>query len=357
MRRTLLTGLPTIIVQPKIAIGRQVAPRRAAPTVLGPVSQLGMATPLKELLGSSDAEMHAELADCAALGAGWVRTDFWWDQVQPTADADYTWSKFDRLVAAAARYRLRVVAELHGHPVWVKSTGWMASNANQRAYARFAAAAAKHFQGRIQHWEIWNEQNTSGFWHNPDAADYTKALRAAYTAIKAVNPNDIVISGGLSPSPRTVRGIIGAADFLRQMYAHGAGGHFDALGFHPYCWPLMPNDTARWTGFQIMKTDIRDVMVANGDAAKQVWITEFGAPTNGGARSISQQAQSDTLQQASDFASRTPWVGPILWYTYQDRGRSKADTEDWFGLIGPGGERKLAYATFKNVSLRKYTGP
>ena len=64
-------------------------------------------------------------------------------------------------------------------------------------YARFAAAAARHYAPLgVQAFEIWNEPNTSASWTNPSPAAYARVLKAAYPAIKAVDPSGIVVHRG-----------------------------------------------------------------------------------------------------------------------------------------------------------------
>ncbi|RAI59993.1 carbohydrate-binding domain-containing protein [Roseicella frigidaeris] len=319
-------------------------------TTLG---SLGFATPLGELSTLSDDQLSAELADYKATGATWLRTDFWWDLVKPTANGDYDWSTVDRVVDAATAHGLEVIGELLGLPSWVQDSGGVAANVD--AYGDFARAAAQHFGDRVDYWEIWNEQNLSGFWGGqPDAAAYTQILKAAYTAIKSVDGNDFVISGGLSPAPDSGSGWQSAVSFLQQMYANGAEGYFDAVGFHPYSWPLTPDDAASWNGFQIMQDGIRDLMVANGDADKQIWMTEFGAPTDGGSGAVSEADQATMLQQAIDFQKDTAWAGPILYYSYKDRGSdswSGYSTESFFGLVHTDGSHKAAYDVFAAAAL------
>ncbi|RAI59627.1 carbohydrate-binding domain-containing protein [Roseicella frigidaeris] len=324
-------------------------------TTLG---SLGFATPLGELSTLSDDQLAAKLADYKATGATWLRTDFWWDLVKPTASGGYDWSTVDRVVAAANAQGLKVIGELLGLPSWVQNGGGVAANVS--AYGDFAKAAAQHFGDQVNYWEIWNEQNLSGFWGGqPDAAAYTQILKAAYTAIKSVDGNDFVISGGLSPAPDSGSGWQSAVSFLQQMYANGAEAYFDALGFHPYSWPLMPNDTASWNGFQIMQSGIRSLMVANGDADKQIWMTEFGAPTDGGSGAVSEADQATMLQQAITFQQNTSWAGPLLYYSYQDRGSgswSGYSTESFFGLVHTDGSHKAAYDVFKNGAVPASSG-
>src|SRR4051794_18509603 len=307
--------------------------------------QLGMSTPLGELLGKSDAEMNAEFADYAKLGVDWVRTDFHWNLVQPTSGGGYNWSLPDKVVNAAAAHGIKVVGVLSSLPNWVDKS--LSSSTSQQSLANLASDAAQHFKGKVDHWEILSEQNMMGI----TPANYTKALKGAYTAIKAVDSGDTVIAGGTAAVPNTGNGLYGAVDYLKQMYDSSAKGYFDAVGYHPYSYPLMPNDPASWNGWQMMEDGMRQTMVANGDGGKQIWMTEFGAPTSGAA-AVSQQKQAEMIQQATDLAHGSSWAGPIMWYSYKDRGGNTGDNENWFGLVGPNGEHKAAYNTYQNIATQ-----
>ncbi len=308
--------------------------------------QLGMSTPYHDLVGKSDAELRAEFADYAALGVSWVRTDFYWGLIQPTKTGAYNWARLDTVVDTAAQYGIEVIGLLSGKPGWT-SAGF-ASAEDATAYAAFAAACAERYKDKVDYWEVMNEPNIN----NVSAADFTRMLKAAYTAIKAVDAGDFVISGGLSPVPTSANGMIAAVAYLREMYANGAKGYFDALGFHPYGWPLLPEDSKSWNGWQIMEDGIRETMVANGQNDVKIWITEIGAPTSGSGSALTAAQQLGVLEQAVKLASSAYWAGPILWYSYKDKGLSVTDTESWYGLLGPNGERKDAYYLFQQLATR-----
>lgn len=325
--------------------------------------KLGISTPYYELRGASFSEMDAEFADYKAMGVSWIRTDFWWNLIQPKASGGFNWSAVENVVAMAEKYGIKLIVELNGRPNWVEAGFTTATS--QQAYGAFAKAVAEHFGDRIDYWEIFNEPNMGKI----TPQNYTKMLQAAYTAIKSVDATDVVISGGLAPAPATVSTAVsgsnyagtiwGAVDYLKAMYTAGAAGYMDAVGFHPYTYPLTPADAAAWNGWNIMMRGIHSTMVANGDDDLQIWITEFGAPTSGGTAALSQADQALILKQATALAADVSWIGPILWYSYQDRGAlgTVTTTEDWFGLVGPNGERKAAYAAYVEIALIQGTEP
>lgn len=308
--------------------------------------ELGMATPLGDLTTESTAGMEAEFADYAALGVKWLRVDFWWHVAQPNQNETYNWYWMDRVVDLAQKYDIEVIGELNaqaGQQWWVDAS--FASASSREGFAKFAGAAAQHFGDKVDYWEVYNEPNMFGI--SPD--NYTKLLQASYTAIKAVDSGDTVITGGTAATPNTGNGLYGAVDYLQQMYANGAEGYFDAVGYHPYTWPYMPDTSAAWSGVQIMEDGIRSVMVANGDGNKQVWMTEVGAPT-AGPNSVSQADQAAILEQLVDITEDYSWAGPIMWYSYEDYGGSTSTVENWFGLMSPNSTPKMAYFTFKSLA-------
>ncbi|MBA2624693.1 MAG: hypothetical protein H0U89_03705 [Acidimicrobiia bacterium] len=198
-------------------------------------------------------------------------------------------------------------------------------------------------------WEIWNEPNHAGLWQRPDAARYVRLLTAAERSLDAAAPSDVVLSGGLSPYGS--RGDVGGSGtvnpvtFVEQMYAAGAKGSFDALGAHPYSAPVGPTHRAPWNAFQQLPA-IHEVMAANGDGAKQIWCTEYGAPTRG-RDAVSEHVQARWVVEAFEALGDWSWAGPLLWYSHRDRGTDAGDREDWFGLRRHDGTAKPGLVTFR----------
>lgn len=308
--------------------------------------QLGMATPFGELLGTSTADMNAELADYAKLGVDWVRLDIHWDLVQPTKNGGYDWTLVDKVFNAIDAAGMGIVAVFNNVPSWLDST--LSTTASQQALADFAKAAAQRYGDKVDYWEILNEQNK----HGVDPVDYTAALKKTYSAIKSVDADDTVITGGLAAVPNTGNGMWGAVDYLQQIYANGGGDYFDAVGYHPYTYPLMPSDPAAWNGWEIMETGIRSTMVANGDADKQVWMTELGAPTSNNAVTVTPAEQAQILSEAVALAQNYAWAGPIMWFSYQD-----SPLDDGFGLLDSSGNPKAAYATYAQLGNQDDDAP
>ena len=145
----------------------------------------------------------------------------------------------------------------------------------------------------------------------------------------------MVISAGLAAIDSN-NGNIDPVTFLGAMYNNGAKGNFDAVGDHPYTFPADPNNDAqgKWGEMDQTSPSLRSLMIAHGDAAKKIWITEFGAPTG----DVTAAQQATELTQAITAAKHTSWIGAFYIYTWSDQFGGEG-----FGLLDSNGDPKPAY--------------
>ncbi len=316
-------------------------------------TEVGLTAGLGTLREKSVAELDAEFADYAALGMKWLRTDIYWSNVQAEGRDSYDWTVMDRVIDRATAHGLKVLPGVGTTPPWARSIpGQRSAPANPADYATFIGAAAKRYAPKGVHaWEIWNEPNLFGSWPpSPDPDTYARLLIAASAAIRQADPDALVLLGGLSPVVETKPGkYYGAVDFLEAIYASGAGDAFDAVGFHPYTFPRMPDDPADWTGWSIMTGPLRAAMAKHGDADKKIWITEYGAPTNAIKSKVDEAKQAEMLTEAIRLARGYDWAGPLFIYSYRDLGTDPANNEDWFGLRRADGGEKPSYDAVRSA--------
>src|SRR5688572_29469305 len=105
----------------------------ATTALLGPATQgasaqtLAPATSAGDKVGLSthlfwlgESDINANLTRLRAGGAGWIREDFLWDQIEPVK-GDFRWGRTDALMAAAARTGTDVLAILDYSARWASS--------------------------------------------------------------------------------------------------------------------------------------------------------------------------------------------------------------------------------------------
>jgi polysaccharide biosynthesis protein PslG len=313
----------------------------------------------------SQAHLKEVLHGTKQLGATWVRFDIDWSVIQQAGPDSFDWRLYDAVVRQARADKLRVLGIIDYTPSWARRQSSQSNKyqPNRREFSSFAARVAKRYGAMGVHdWEIWNEPNLSQFWQpHPDARQYADLLRLTYTKIKKANPKATVIAGSLSNCRSTITSIP-ATDFVRLMYANGAKGYFDAISIHPYTWCSLPDNRSPGGSWELLST-IHQIMVRHGDGKKRIWITEYGAPTDGrgseadvGASTtaatvdyVSELMQAMMAREAIALYETYTWVGPFFWYSYEDEGVSTADREDFFGLVSFDGRRKPAYYALQSL--------
>jgi hypothetical protein len=332
----------------------------------GPISPTGAAAgdqkgigdngPVK-LTDQTAAQLSDTIADFTQLGVKWVRFDFDWSVIEPTR-GEYRLNGYDAAVRELSRAGINVLGVIDYTPPWANGEKGTRFYPPTKAddYGNLAGYLASRYAPMGVHaWEIWNEPNVGQFWQPaPEPRAYTALLKSAYHAIHGADPRAIVITGGLA-QPRNGPTSIAAIDFVKAIYAGGARPYLDAVGDHPYNSPRLPSDPSPSNNWHRMR-DIREIMSAHGDVDKQLWITEYGAPTQGvspySQKIVISEAQQATMVREAYAVVRTyAWAGPLFWYEYQDLcpPAETQSSECYYGLVRSDGSRKPAYGEYRSA--------
>jgi hypothetical protein len=310
----------------------------------------------------------ANIGHIQGLGFNWVKFQMPWKDVEPSP-GNYQWGMWDDLIGAYNGAGINVLLSIPKAPDWARPPGDDKSvegpPADYGTFANFLGQVAQRYQGRVQAIEVWNEQN---LWYEGGGSpmppeQYVAMLGASYQAIKAADPNMIVVSGAMTPAGDVGGKAIDDINYLIGMYAAGLKDVSDAIGAHPSgynCpasgdWQTISDPTATnfrgpfdnrhhsWC-FRGTMEGYRNVMVANGDTAKTIWPTEFGWASSSNPAAGYEYAADNTLDEqaqwtveAYQLAKQWGWVGTaFLWNL--DYGVTAAGTElaQW-GLLTPGG--------------------
>lgn len=223
------------------------------------------------------------LALVREMGARWIVELFPWAYAEPQPGR-FDWAHSDLVIDHAIAQGLTVIARLGLTPAWARPADTPLNYLEPDqfpAFAAFAAAFADRYRGRVAHIIVWNEPNLSFEWGGRpvDPAEYAALLRATYPAVKAANPQAVVLGGALAPTLEPPGSPNGWDDrlYLEALYAAGAAAFFDALAVHTYGLtfpPTTPPDP-RQINFRRVEL-LRGVMTAHGDADTPIYITETG---------------------------------------------------------------------------------
>lgn len=287
----------------------------------------------------------------AAAGFKFVREDFFWDSIEKKK-GEYDWSAYDELTANLERRGIRPYFILdYSNPLYeeiVSAKNPITGKINRsraspqhpesvEAFARFAAAAAKHFQGRHVIWEIWNEPNITFWQPQPDVKQYTALALAAGRAVREADPQATIVAPACSGF---------AWDFLETFLKSGALEFLDAVSVHPYRSPKQPPETAARDFSRL-----RDIIDRYAPPAKKGKIPilsgEWGYSSNTHGVSQEKQAQFIVRQQLSNLLNGVPIS---IWYDWRNDGPDPNENEHNFGTVTQDLEPKPAYAAVQTLT-------
>jgi hypothetical protein len=195
-------------------------------------------------------------------GIPWLRERIRWSDVEPK-EGTYHWGRYDKAVDSLAAEGIRISEIWHDSPPWTRPEKAGADKdarrnrpEDLRAMYRFAKAAARHFRGKVQAWEVWNEPDIF-FW--PELADrFGGTLKAAALGIKDGDPRALVLQGALCS---------GVTAFASHWLETKPGDAFDIFNWHIYKEPA--DYPAELAGY-------RKLFDQYGAAQRPAWISECG---------------------------------------------------------------------------------
>jgi hypothetical protein len=364
----------TAIIAPTATEAPTTQPTKAARSEYPP--------PLEATLFGYGIEAYADdgldkvIAAVRDLNFDWLKQEIRWAQIEP-AKGKYDWDALDAIVEASREAGIKVLLTIVDAPAWARGgEPGVDPPTDARDLAEFLGVMAARYRGKVQAYEIWDEQNTrrSREGQPLSAANYVDLLRAAYHAIKEADPEAIVVSG--APTPTGVNDGEWAIDdrvYLQQMYDAGLKGVCDAVGAHPNGYanppdvyykggdfdPARPFDDHRSFFYRNAMEDAYQIMVENGDADKCVWATEFGWGTPDGLgievspgyafiHDIDEQQQAAYIVGAYTWAKAWGHAGTMFLYNL-NVSPARSDMGLVYSIVYHDGSPRPAYTALKDM--------
>ena len=285
--RRLVAGLGVVLAlagvacAPGAALWRDVGVRAAKPAAAIGVT----ANSLDDAVGPTQDAVRR-------LGVGWIREELRWSEAEPVRGR-LDWSRFDRVVLAAAHRRLRVLPLLIRTPRWL-AVHPMTLPPSLALWSRFVRGAVARYgprgafwaahpglDGRLAMgtWEIWNEPYLRAFsYPTPSPARYASLVRATVTAGREVSPGSrFLMAAELTWTARDGE----ARPWIDDLFAAvpDLGRYVDAIAVHPYTRRSPDDDrgpaNSRFDRFE----DLRTQLAGHGAGDVPVWLTEIGWST------------------------------------------------------------------------------
>jgi hypothetical protein len=332
----------------------------------------------------------------AQLGVQNFQLQVPWDRVAAARPANprdpndpaYRWPAYaEQSVQQAAQFGISVAILVQGTPAWAnggKGRAWVPDNVQD--YADFIFAASRHYPS-VHRWMVWGEVNAGANFqpmpaHSPvGPRAYALLLDAAYAALKAANPNNIVIGGNTLNVPDPVS----LPEFIRWLRI-GTGKkkrppRVDWFGHNPFegRFPnlrspavgafrgLSDADTIHkelkraYVGKKKRKKKARhavaEVAKKKGKKKKKrrrstppLWFSEYSVLSDHAAHFwlgfyVSAQEQAQWVSAAYQLADSLPYIKGLGWYRLDDEPEGSGSA-NW-GLARYTGEHKPSFAAYQ----------
>ncbi|CUS02475.1 membrane protein of unknown function [Candidatus Promineifilum breve] len=308
-----------------------------------PIPQGGARLGVNVALERYDDELPAVLAEIGRNRVTYVKQSFYFSEA-------FDWAAADRLIDATTAAGLTLVPLLDGDP----ATGF--APPAPAAYAAWAGAFAGRYGDNLSHYIIWDEPNLAGHWggNGVNPSDYAALLSAAAAAIRAADPDAVIVAGPLAPTTETGPQNMAEPLFLAALYEAGAAAAFDVVAAKPYGFDDGPEDRTVDIDHLNFSRPIllREVMLAHGDGHKAIWAGNWGwnslPPGWTGQPSIwgqtTEAGQAERSVAALERARREwPWMGLMFLENWEPGGAS--DDPRWgFSIAGrPTADALAAY--------------
>lgn len=280
-------------------------------------------------------------------------------------DPAYHWPRdLDQAARNASRYGIQLALLAQDTPGWAnggRSPQWAPDRPSD--YADFLVAAARHYP-QVRRWMIWGEVNR-GVNFLPMPVDspvgprrYARVLAAAYSALKAHDPREVVV-GGMTYT----YGAVKPPDFVRWLrLPSGSPPPLDEWGHNPYSRrrpalhaPLSfprardMSDLPRLAG-EVHGAYSREPRFH--DAGPPLWLSEFSVSSDRRNRAfdffVSRAVQARWLQSAFQVAAADGFVTGLGWFNLLDDPPSRSAGLST-GLMTASGQEKPAFEAFRRV--------
>lgn len=320
------------------------------------------------------------------LDLDWVKMQIQWWLIHPSPDADQ-WFFYDGVIDEAANHNLNLMVSVVGSPDWTRAAAnHIGPPDDYNEYATFLTELITRHPGQIDAIEVWNEQNLDREWQTANGIspeDYVRFLEVAYNAIKAADPNIIVISGALSPTG-TGDWVRWADDFeyLDRALAAGMLNFADCVGAHHNGYNIAPdvafdqaggtaeaatavfrgpfdNPHHSWSFKTTLDTYAQKIQAV--DPTMKLCVTEFGWASSEGYDVVPEGfafAQDNTLEEQAAYIvqafqqmhnSGSVWLAFLFNYDFGNKGSGPQDDPVPYSIVDINGAPRPAFTAVADM--------
>jgi hypothetical protein len=293
----------------------------------------------------------------STVGAKILRSHMSWTtlEAQRTDPSHYNWATYDSIFSRIAAANLSPILVIDKCPTWACPYMRGPINAaNMQDYSDMVNAVVARYSRppyNVHMWELFDEPDGTagpdGQWnYGNHPAEYVQALSILYNAVKSVNPEAIVLNGGVAYDyPTTFR-----PEFVYEMLAAGGAQYTDALNFHYF-----RINGPGWSTIGQKADELRGIMGRAGVDLPLV-CTSVGESSENIDPWYSSESQQAHYLVKVYAQSASAGIRSTTWYLTQDfdcpPGACPSGWEVWarHGIIRQDGATKLAYQAMQTFA-------
>lgn len=300
-------------------------------------------------------ESYEDPVAATDLGVAWTRVRFHWAYVQAEGPDTWTPRISEEQISGELEAGRAVVGILIGIPDWARDVNrlplglWLPHDDPGNTWANYVREAVGRYNGRIDHWVIWNEPDiadptTPGHTWDGTIEDFIQLQRVAYLTAKESNPDAVIHLAAFThfwdPGyfDRFLAGLVTDPDAAANDY------YFDVATAHLY---FQPNSI-----YDIIQSFYGDM--ARHGLWKPIWLMETNAPPlNDPTWPVPNWTLSVTLDEQAAFmpqvlaSALAAGTQRIAVYKLKDTETDRLANPEPFGLIRADGSRRPAFTTYQ----------
>ncbi|GAA3661483.1 hypothetical protein [Microbacterium marinilacus] len=221
-----------------------------------------------KLIAEADADAFARVL--SLTGVDWIRDrQRWNDAIDPVPGGAIDFSGEQQPQAwleAADAAGLRTLSSFHDGPSWTRTDTRELPQDLRDMYA-FALAAGSHYDGLVDAWQLWNEQNRKFALESEGADRYASVIKAAALGFLDSGTDAQLVGGGLAGTD---------PHYAQWQFRNGVLDYLDAYAYHTH---TTVNSSASINAHPDFSSQLEAAAPYGGDA-KGRWVTEGGIALN-----------------------------------------------------------------------------
>ena len=300
-------------------------------------------------------ESYEDPAAATSLAVSWTRVRFHWAYVQAAGPDTWTPRVTEAQINGELAAGRTVVGILIGIPDWARGPDrlpaglWLSPDDPDNTWANYVRQAVGRYNGRINHWVIWNEPDipdptTPGHTWDGTITDFIQLQRVAYLVAKEINPDAVIHLSAFTHfwDPGYFDRFL--AELVTDPAAAANNYYFDVATAHLY---FQPNSI-----YDLLQSFYGDM--ARHGLWKPIWLMETNAPPlDDPTWPVPNWTLSVTLYEQAAFvpqmmaASLAAGAQRIAIYKLKDTETDRLANPEPFGLVRADGSRRPAFSTYQ----------